>query len=315
MKKRIANTISVFEFMRKFPDEKTARDFFIDYRWGEEMSCPHCHFERISILKREGFFRCKGCKKAFTAKTGTIMEKSKVGIRTWLFAMYCVVVARKSVSSLQFSKEVGVTQKTAWFILHRVREAMKTDAGYLLKGVVEMDETYIGGLESNKHRDKHLAGTQGRSTKSKAAVIGVRARSGDVRMQFINPLNSSTIQQFIDKNVVRGSVLATDEARFYKPVRGYHKLLVNHGVGQFVNGMAHTNGIESVWAILKRGYHGTFHHFSKKHLDRYVDEFSFRLNQGNCSVDVIDRVRALCKGACGKRLTYKQLTGKAQWVN
>ena len=128
-KKRIATTISVFEFIQLFPTQKAARDFFIFYRWGDEIKCPHCNNNRISILKREGFFRCKNreCQKVFTAKTGTVMENSKLGIRIWLFAMYYIVTARKGVSSLQFSKEVGVTQKTAWFLLHRVREGMKTE--------------------------------------------------------------------------------------------------------------------------------------------------------------------------------------------
>ena len=306
------NTISVFEFLKKFPSEYSARRFFEKRLWGDNPICPYCKNDKKHRIykygaNREGFYSCKDCRKQFTIRVGSVLESSRIPLLKWIYTMYLMVTARKSISSLQISKEIGVTQKTAWFLMHRIRKAFDTDAGFL-SGIVEMDETYIGGLESNKHKDKRVKGTQGRSTKTKAVVVGMRTRDGKIKAGKMEVLNIKTIQNKLEANVEKGSILCTDDARHYKRVRGYHHLLVNHSVGEFVNGMASTNGIESMWAVLKRGYTGTFHHFSRKHTDnRYVDEFAFRLNECSCKLPTMERINNILKSVKGKRLTYKQL--------
>ncbi len=170
-----------------------------------------------------------------------------------------------------------------------------------------MDKTYIGGKEKNKHASKRTKGTQGRNTKIKTAIVGMRCREGNVVAQAVKSVNSDTINMIVDKHIKKGSVLCTNEAKIYSDIDDFSRLVVNHSVGEFVNGMASANSVESVWVLLKRGYYGTFHHFSKKHIDRYMNEFTFRLNGGNCRVDTIDRMVNLTVKTVGKRITYKEL--------
>jgi transposase-like protein len=298
-------TISAYQFMKMFPDEQTARSYLEKRRWHGKTTCPFCGCEdRIQVRTVIGYYLCLKCREVFTVRTRTVMERSHIPLNKWIYTMYLMMTARKGISSLQLSKELGITQKSAWFILHRLRETCKDDKN-LLSGIVEADETYIGGKESNKHKSKKL--NAGRGAVGKVAVLGMKQRNGNVKAMVIDSTIAETIHASIRANVLPESILCTDENPSYNGMNEYSHFTVNHSAKEYVDGMAHTNGIESVWSVLKRGYYGIYHNFSTKHLQKYVGEFSFRLNEGNCKIPSMDRVDSLIEKIIGKRLTYKQL--------
>lgn len=238
-------------------------------------------------------------------KTGTVFERSHIGLRKWLFAIYYILTARKGVSSLQISKHLSITQANAWYMLQRIRTAMGV-GNLVLSGIVEIDEAYIGGRESNKHESKKLK--EGRGVVGKTAVMGIKERDGKVVAEVVESADKETAEGMIESYVSEDATVNTDESRIYNGVskKRKHKK-VNHSAKVFVDGMASTNGIESVWSVLKRMFYGTYHQFSKKHLQRYVDECTFRLNQGNCKMPVWDRVNSLLTGCFNKHTTYRML--------
>jgi len=302
------STISTFELFAMFPDEATARDYLERRRWPDGPRCPVCGLGERVTDRRAGFYRCNQCKEDFTVRTGTIFERSHVPLHKWIYAMYMLVTARKGVSSLQLSKQIGITQKSAWFVLHRLREACG-DELTKLQGIVEIDETYVGGIEANKHEHKKLKA--GRGTVGKTPVLGMRERGigGKTIAMALTSTDAQTIQDAIVQRVEVGSMLHTDEAAVYHAMGGlfFDHESVNHSEGEYVRDGATTNSIESVFAVLKRGLIGVYHHASEKHIGRYVDEFAFRLNDGDVKRHTLDRLDSLIDAAEGKRLTYKRL--------
>ncbi len=300
-------TISTFQLFQMFPNAESARVYLESRLWPNGCRCPVCGLGDRITARKGGYYRCNQCKEDFTVRTGTIFERSHVPLHKWVYAMYLLVTARKGISSLQLSKEIGITQKSAWFVLHRLREACGSELSKLA-GIVEIDETYVGGKNRNKHAGKQLKA--GRGAVGKAAVLGLRERGGEVRAMHVPDTGADTVHQAIHANVEVGSELHTDEAAVYSGIGGlfFDHATINHGIGEYVRGDVTTNGIESVFAVMKRGVMGVYHHTSHKHLNRYVQEFAFRLNEGNVKNHTLARLDSFVTAAAGKRLTYARLT-------
>lgn len=301
------STISTFKLFEMFPDQETARLYLESRLWPNGVTCPTCAGRDRITTRKGGFYRCNKCQFDFTVRTGTIFERSHVPLHKWVYAMYLVVTARKGISSMQMAKEIGVTQKTAWFMLQRLREACsgKIDK---LSGFIEIDETFVGGKEANKHEHKKLK--LGRGSVGKTVVMGLRERGGKTLAMVVKNTDTRTLLRVIHDNVKSGSTVATDEHGGYEAIDSlwFRHHTVNHGAGEFKRGIVHTNGIESVWSLLKRGIYGVWHQVSAKHLGRYVNEVTFRLNAGNVKYHTVDRLESFIAGVEGKRLTYKRLT-------
>lgn len=301
------STISTFQLFEMFPNAESARVYLESRLWANGVICPMCKAGERITTRKDGFYRCNACKLDFTIRTGTIFGRSHVPLHKWLYAMYLLVTARKGISSMQLAKEIGITQKSAWFVLQRLREAC---AGKMekLQGMIEIDECFVGGKERNKHEHKKLK--MGRGTVGKKAVLGMRERGGRTVAMPIESTDATTLQSAIHANVEFGSTIFTDEHASYNGLDGesFRHESVNHSAGEYSRNGVNTNSIESVWAVMKRGVYGVYHHISVKHLGRYVDEFTFRLNPGNVARHTLERLDSFVDAVAGKRITYKELT-------
>ena len=300
--------ISVSEFFKIFPDHDAAEQWFIKERWPNGVACPYCGSLNVQIgtSRKRAPFRCreKECGKRFSVKIGTFMESSNIKYRDWLFAVYLVSTNLKGVSSMKLHRDLGVTQKTAWHLAHRIRRALRS-GGFQFFGPVEADESYFGGKRRNMPKSKRTQ-LEGRGPVGKTAVVGVKDRATKkVQAQVVENTASDTLQGFVLDNIRPGAKVYTDDSTAYESLPNHES--VRHSVAEYVRGQAHTNGIESFWSMLKRAHKGTFHRLSPKHLHRYVDEFVSRHNMRD--LDTLDQMAALAQKMTGSQLRYKDLVG------
>lgn len=298
--------LDIIQMMDMFPNEDAAAKWFEDAIWPNGRHCPHCgSCETTETKNRKPMpYWCGGCRSYFSVRTGTPMQKSKIPLRKWAIAIYLVVTSLKSVSSMKLQRDIGVSQPTAWFMLHRIREAWAGEGEGPFDGPVEIDETYMGGRRRNKSNAKPKE-AEGRGPVDMTAVVGAKCRaSNQVSAKVVNSTDAHTLQGFVADKASDSAAVFTDDAAAYEGIPNAHET-VRHSVSEYVNGMAHTNGIESFWSMLKRAHKGTFHKMSPKHLQRYVNEFSGRHNVRDS--DTLCQMRDTVARFTGRRLLYRDL--------
>lgn len=277
--------ITVVELFRMFPNDAAAEHWFEEQRWPDGPFCPECgstNYARVASRKPMPY-RCRCCRKHFSVRKGTVMQGSPLGLQLWLIAIYMMTTGIKGTSSMKLHRELGVTQKTSWYMMQRIREGFMEGVDKPMPGPVEVDETYMGGKRRNMSNAKRkaLAGT-GRGPVGKVAVVGAKDRATrQVSAQVANRTDGATLQGFVADNADADAMVYTDDASAYKGIPNRHET-VKHSASEYVRGEAHTNGIESFWAMFKRGYQGTYHKMSRKHLHRYIREFAGRHNVRDC---------------------------------
>jgi transposase-like protein len=307
---------TIHEFSDYFKDEKTCYEFFEQIRWGGVPVCPHCGSVKYYKVTPRGklqdipSYRCgiRECGLPFTVRTKSIFEGSKVPFRKWLQAAYEISTCKNGISSVELGTRIGVPQKTAWFINHRLRNMLIETEPTLLRDFAALDETLIGGREKNKHADKKIPHSQGRSSKGKTIVFGARGLLGQIKTTVVPNAEASTLIPIVEKWVDKGSIMVTDTWTSYNGLKkDYFHITVNHNEGQYVNGAFTTNGVENFWSLFKRGLSGTHHSVSPQHLQRYADEFSDRYNKRD--ITNIQRFIKAVERCANSRITYKELTG------
>lgn len=303
----LTNFDSLFDLMAAFPDEQACIDHLRAIRWAKGEFCPHCGHDKVYGFSDKRTFKCAQCRQRFSLKVGTIFEDSKLPLRKWFMAIWLITNHPKGIASTTLAKDLDITQKSAWFVLHRLRHAARTksfNAPMKLRGKVEVDETYVGGKAKNRHGRR--SGTGG-GAGGKTAVIGAVERNGDVVARVLGAAGAGELQGFIHDVVSkRAEMVVTDAHRGYSNLEGFPQhQVVNHNKGEWRKGDAHTNSIESVWALLKRQIIGIHHWVSPKHLDRYVGEMTWRLNRR--SLTVTERMNSMFATVDGGKLSYKAL--------
>lgn len=302
---------TLLEAITFFSNYENCRQFMISIRWADGVvRCPYCDATKLTYLEKARVYRCYGkhAKQKFSLKVGTIFEDSAIGLEKWLPAAWLISNCKNGISSYEVARALGITQKSAWHMLHRLREAMTDEAGMIGGGsaLVEIDETLVGGLAKNMHKSKRK-GISTAEKSNKTIVLGMLERGGRVKAQVIADRKKQQITPALNASIEMGSDLITDEFSSYQfACDGYSREIINHAL-EYVNGHVHTNGIENFWSLLKRGLKGTYISVEPFHLDAYVAEQVFRYNNRK-DADDFSRFSSCIMGAQGKRLTYKALT-------
>ncbi len=312
---------TLHEFNDYFKDERTCYEFFENIRWNGVPVCPHCGSEKYYRVAPRGKFkdipsyRCaiRSCGLPFTVRTNSIFEGSKVEFRKWLLAAYEISTCKKGISSIELSSRIGVSQKTAWLINHKLRVMLKDTDPELLRDVVALDETLVGGKNKNRHSDKKIPHSQGRSSKGKTTVFGARGLLGQIRTQVIPNADAANIVPLVEKWVEKGSIMVTDEWGAYNALnKDYFHVSVNHQEGQYVTGCFTSNGVENFWSLFKRGVIGTFHNISPQHIQKYTEEFAFRYNRKSKKNHEIFNLAI--QNCSNRNITYRELTKGLHFV-
>jgi transposase-like protein len=302
---------TLIEAIQYFSNLDVTTEYVAKLRWPDGPVCPACGTldQKHYYLKTRRLWKCRACKKQFSVKVGTIFEDSPLGLDKWLPAVWLIANCKNGISSYELARHLGIQQKSAWFMLHRIRLAMQTGTFEKLSGQVEVDETYIGGLARNMHKSKRGEKITGTGTSGKIAVMGLLERHGEVRTKIVPDTKSRTLKVEVRENVEPGSEVHTDTFQSYQGLDAeYVHNVVDHAE-QYVRGHVHTNGLENFWSLLKRGIKGTYVSVEPYHLFRYLDEQAFRFNQREDKDK--DRFAKTLRQVAGRRLTYDELTGKS----
>lgn len=295
-----------------FADYENCKSFLTDLRWPDgKVTCPTCGSDRVTYLEKAKLWKCyeKHSKAKFSLKTGTIMEDSPIKLDKWLVAMWLIVNCKNGISSMEIARSLGVTQKSAWFMDHRIRLALHSGSLEKVSGHVEVDETFIGGKARNMHVEKRQRRITGTGGKDKVPVMGILERGGKIRTTVVPNRKKKALQAEVRKHVEAGSALYSDALLSYEGLASeYAHQVVDHAVA-YVDGQVHTNGLENYWSLLKRSISGTYVSVEPYHLFRYLDEQSFRYNTRKDMND-FDRFKLAASQMVGKRLTWDQATGK-----
>ena len=307
---------SFVDMLAALPTDKACREYLESKIWGEAPVCPHCgsqnkdHWQLKVKGEFNGLYKCKekGCKQRFTITIGTMFEGSHIPLRKWFIAIYIFSLHKKGVSSHQLASDLGITQKSAWFMLSRIRQAFQPKKrNNKIDGAASCDETFIGGKNKNRHADKKVLESQGRSVKDKTPVLGIKHIGGDIHLTVVPDTKASTLKPIIEQLMENGSIVITDEWLGYSGLsKDFNHVVINHRENEYVRGGFTTNNVENFWSLLKRGIYGIYHQVSPKHLNKYCDEFAFRFNARDASTN--DKFDFSLTHST--KLTYKELIQK-----